>query len=118
MRADSAAHRLGVPEIGRARERDDGAHAKRRGGAHERSGVAGVLNRVEHEEACGSGAGDGERCQRAVGHVCDGENSLRMIGVGRREKILFAHLDTFNVALRDRIEQRDAARQLGNRGGA
>ena len=117
VRADATAHGLGVPEIGGSGKRHDPGGAERGAGAHERPRVAGILDRIEHEET--RAVGDGQRAQRAGRHVGHGEDTLRpVLGVGRGEKILLIDFEAFDFAALEFVEQRGAARRLSDGSGA
>src|SRR5215212_12079455 len=72
---------LGIPEVNGPRHGEDGGRVERGGGAEDGADVSGILNRVEHDEACADG--ELESVEETVGNLGDREDALRGIGFGR-----------------------------------
>ena len=63
-----------VPEVNRARHRDDGGRLQRGGGAEDRTDVAGILDSIEHDQA--GTLGNDQIGESRIGNLADGEHSL------------------------------------------
>ena len=109
-----------VPEVNRARHRDDGAGVEGGGGPQDRTDVAGILDRVEHDQA--GAIGKDQIGESPIGNLADGEDTLRRVGLGRAGELAFVDLGQLDAAAtggcrgaRTHVARRPAAVRRGFR---
>jgi hypothetical protein len=94
---------LRVPEVHGARQRDRRRRAESGGGAEDRSYVAWILDRVEHEQS--NGVGGSAAFERAIGDLRDGENPLWRLGLCGASKFRFIHRGVLDASLGDLLPE-------------